>query len=272
MPARILPNLGLTGFFDLGSSGWDDEMSANLLALSVLAQATAVGFVSATPPTPADKDVYVFKADHPTHANAVAVFEAAAWTYYPPAEGWQVFDRTNHQMMRFNGAAWAVVAAGGGGGGGGGSGSVAQFIASYTVASGVEGGAANGGTWNERPINTVQHNSIVGASLAANEITMPAGSYRIDAHAGVHRVDRNALRLRDTTAGTTLLAGISIYTSNGAFASNTNHMSGYFTLAVESVLRLQMWTESGIGGNGLGIPVNSGNPETYTTVTISAVS
>ena len=118
MAQRTLPNLALEGFFDLGEDGWDDEMSLNLLKLSVLVQGTALGKVSADPVGPADGDVYILDETHPTQANKIAIRDDGDWVYVTPREGWLVFNQAADYYEKFDGAAWAELATGGGGGGG----------------------------------------------------------------------------------------------------------------------------------------------------------
>jgi hypothetical protein len=83
---------GLIGDFVLGEDGWDDEMLINMLRLSVLTQGNVLSRVSATPGAPAAGDRHVFKADHPTEANKVAVYDNGAWVYITPWEGLQLWD------------------------------------------------------------------------------------------------------------------------------------------------------------------------------------
>ena len=114
MASRTLPNLGLIGFFDLGEDGWDDEISSNLLKLSVLTQGNVISTVSATPGAPADGDVHIFDATHPTQANKVAVRDDGAWVYITPVEGWLLYDKATDKYMKFDGATWAELELGGG--------------------------------------------------------------------------------------------------------------------------------------------------------------
>lgn len=116
MPMRDLPNLALKGFFDLGEDGWDDEMSLNLLKLSVLVQATALDKVSADPGAPVDGDVYIFDETHATHPNEVAIRDDGAWVYVTPFEGWLIFNQAAGYYEKFDGAAWTELETGGGGG------------------------------------------------------------------------------------------------------------------------------------------------------------
>lgn len=117
MPSRSLPNLGLQGFFDPGENGWDDEMSLNLLLLSVLTQAGVLEMVSATPGSPSNGDVYLFDETHPTQANKIAIRDDGEWIYVTPLEGWRVYDRNANVLRLFNGTVWAEFTSGGGGGG-----------------------------------------------------------------------------------------------------------------------------------------------------------
>lgn len=114
MASRDLPNLALKGFFDLGEDGWDDEMSLNLLKLSVLVQATALDKVSADPGAPVNGDVYIFDETHPTQANKVAIRDDGAWVYVTPFEGWLVFNQAMGYYEKFDGTEWAELAIGGG--------------------------------------------------------------------------------------------------------------------------------------------------------------
>ena len=93
MADRTLPNVGLTGFWNLGEDGWKDHNDLNLLKLSVLVQGGAVNKVSVTPGSPADGDVHIFSETHPTQANAIAIRDAGAWVYISPLPGWLIYNR-----------------------------------------------------------------------------------------------------------------------------------------------------------------------------------
>lgn len=107
--------LGLIGDWDLGEDGWKDGMDANLLKLSVLVQGGAIGLVDATPGSPVEGSVYLFSAAHPTNANAVAVYDEAAWTFYAPNAGWLIYDNGAAVYRSFTGTEWAELETGGGG-------------------------------------------------------------------------------------------------------------------------------------------------------------
>ena len=110
---RALPNLGLQAFFDIGEDDWGDDMSLNLLKMSVLTQGGVLSKVSATPGSPTDGDVYIFDETHGTQPNKIAVRDAGAWVYFTPLEGWLVYNRSANYYESFSGTAWAELATGG---------------------------------------------------------------------------------------------------------------------------------------------------------------
>ena len=138
--------------------------------------------------------------------------------------------------------------------------------------SGTVGGASSAATWNQRDLNTTLTNTITGASLASDQITLPAGTYEIDANAPGYLVTDHKLRLRDTTGTATLLVGSSAR-SNAIDATATHaFLRGPFTIAVESVFELQHWTENEQASNGLGPPTAASVVEVYADVQIRKVA
>lgn len=111
---RTLPGIGLTGFWDQGDDTWKAGADENWLKLSVLCQAIAISLVAATPGAPANGDVHLFTAAHPTQPNKVAVRDNGAWVYFTPSEGWEFYNLADNLMYQFDGAAWSVMASGGG--------------------------------------------------------------------------------------------------------------------------------------------------------------
>lgn len=110
--SRTLPNIGLAGGYAEGEDAWTDSMNANLLKLSVLVQGGVLDQVAAVPAAPNEGDIYILTAD--PNGKAVAVFSNGAWTYYPPIEGWLLYDKTKDAYVQYDGAAWKVLATGGG--------------------------------------------------------------------------------------------------------------------------------------------------------------
>jgi len=108
--SRQLPNLGLTGFWALGEDGWNAANDANLLALSVLVQATVISRVASLPVSPSQGDVYLLTAG--PHIKQIATYDNSAWTYITPKEGWQVYSVADAVAYRYVGGEWAASAVG----------------------------------------------------------------------------------------------------------------------------------------------------------------
>lgn len=134
-------------------------------------------------------------------------------------------------------------------------------------ANNVEGGTSVTATQNQRDLNTVEKNTITGASLAADQVTLPAGDYHVSALStgGLSEL-RIKLRLRDTTGNANLVIGLNIFNDQSDPGVFMCGLDGFFTLGVESVLELQMFTQIGKATNGMGLAGNSGDPEIYTTL------
>lgn len=84
----------------------------------------------------------------------------------------------------------------------------AQF--QYQLASGNNGAASGGTGYVQCPLNTTIANTITGASIAANVVTLPAGTYRMSATTVALAGDPSGTRcrLRDTTNTATLALGL----------------------------------------------------------------
>ncbi|MEE9598158.1 MAG: hypothetical protein V3V96_15410 [Acidiferrobacterales bacterium] len=132
-------------------------------------------------------------------------------------------------------------------------------------------GGTTGGTFHVRVLDTELHNTITGASLASNQITLAAGTYEIDATAMGFDRGLNNLNLYDTTASAYIELGSCVSTS---VSVNTGHMMrciGRFTLTAESVLELRDFTNSTKATDGLGVPTSDGEIEVYCDVHITDV-
>jgi len=130
--------------------------------------------------------------------------------------------------------------------------------------NGVSGGTSVAGP-QARVLNTVLTNTIPGAVLASNQITLPAGTYRIRARAPVGPVDGNVTYWQNVTDGVTVIVGSA---SNGlSNLSSHSFLEGRFTIAATKVFELGHDIVSSIA-NGLGYPGNRGYNEIYASVEI----
>jgi hypothetical protein len=137
-------------------------------------------------------------------------------------------------------------------------------------ASGTAGGSSAATTWNVRALNTVMVNEIPGASLASDQITLPAGTYFIDAQAPAGGVAAHQLRLRNVTDSSNILVGASASAFSNTAADAV--LGGRFTLAASKVVRLEHYTNTSAATTGLGSAASSGVAEVYADVKIWKVA
>lgn len=107
-------------------------------------------------------------------------------------------------------------------------------------ATGTNGGTFTSGAWQTRDLNTEHADTGNHASLASNQITLAAGTYRALIHCPGFMVNWHQARLQDVTNTVTLLVGTPQYNSAGnTYAQTTSVVAGRFTLAAPAVLEVQ---------------------------------
>lgn len=130
------------------------------------------------------------------------------------------------------------------------------------------GGSATVGV-QTRVLNTTLINTIAGASLASNQITLPAGTYDIKAWATVRDVDRNRAALYNVTD-----AAIAILGSSEDATTNLNSksvISGRLTITATKVFEVRHYCQLAVATNGLGIETNFAGQEIYADVEVERV-
>lgn len=134
-------------------------------------------------------------------------------------------------------------------------------------ADGTRGDATVATTWTTRTLNTTRINTITGASVAANVVTLPAGRYRVTASDPAYNCDYHRLRLYNVTAAAAILTGPNEYARSSADAhSTTALLDGFFTLSATSNVRLEHWCTFGSGSSFFGIESTTGSPEVYASI------
>ena len=150
-------------------------------------------------------------------------------------------------------------------GSGGGGGDYALF--QEQQATSVNAGTFTSGAWRTRLLNTEVVNEISGASLASNQLTLPAGDYVFLATAPVLGVQRHQTRLQNITAGSTIEHGDCLFADTAACDSASSRVFGKFTLGVSSVIELQHQCSATKSGNGFGNATTfSGTTEVYSRI------
>ncbi len=118
-------------------------------------------------------------------------------------------------------------------------------------------------TWNTRDLNTTKRNTISGASLSSNAVTLPAGNYYFRGKAPAGATGDHKARLRDTTNSVTL--GVGGGMSDTLDSSSNSLVEDYFTLAGTADVELQHYST---GGGGGGTAVGGSEIEVYSELII----
>jgi hypothetical protein len=138
-------------------------------------------------------------------------------------------------------------------------------------ASGTQGGTSGVvDTWRTRTLNTEVQDTGSNCTLSANVFVLAAGTYYCRAKAPGFRCTSFRARLRNTTAGTTILLGDNGYSSDTGATCGWSTVEGQFTIAASQNLELQMLTKTqsaNTDSNGSG-PVSgvTGEVEVYSRV------
>lgn len=125
-------------------------------------------------------------------------------------------------------------------------------------ALGTQGGTFTSPGWQTRTLNVEVADTGSHGSLAANQITLDAGTYRVHAVAPAYEVGLNQLRLQNVTDGVTLVLGSSCYDGGGTDAVSLAPLDGRFTLAASKVLELQHICQATKTTNGCGVACSFG--------------
>ena len=177
-----------------------------------------------------------------------------------PFNGQVLYETDTAKIVSWNGSAWVYTAA------------VVATTAIFneTQASGTEGGTFTGGSYVKRTLNTTVINNIVGCTLTASVISLPAGTYEVSSSAPAFRVDRHKSRLQNTSDAATLQIGSSEFANVNV--TNKSFVNAVFTLAATKNIELQHRCETTMVTQGLGVATSFGDSETYATITITKVA
>ncbi len=131
--------------------------------------------------------------------------------------------------------------------------------------SGTNGDSLSSGAFRDRTLNTTVFNTISGASLAANVVTLPEGTYLVFGVVPTNGCDQHEARLFNSADSTAVITA-----ANSRSGSSVENMAallvGAFSIAASKTFKVQSqvnFTNTTSGG-GLAMPFSSG--ETYTSI------
>ena len=112
-----------------------------------------------------------------------------------------------------------------------------------------------------RTLNTTVKNDIAGASLAGNQVTLPAGTYSFESGGSLGANSAGRLMLYNSTSGLPLLIG------NGSSSGSAMFLQGELTFAAQTVVDLRMWSNQ---AESLGAALGQGT-EVYADLLITKI-
>jgi len=139
-------------------------------------------------------------------------------------------------------------------------------------ASGTDGGTFTSGAWRTRDLNTTVFNNITSCSLSSNQISLPAGTYMINAQAPGFDISQGQTRLYNITDSSVTIAGASTYCAAGSSdATAPSLVLGAFTIAGTKTFELQHRAGETQATNGFGVSTGFGVNNVYAQITITKV-
>lgn len=139
--------------------------------------------------------------------------------------------------------------------------------------NGTPGAAATGATWDKRALNQVTTDTAaLVSSLTAGVFVLAAGTYEVYGWAVNYKGNLNRIRIRNTTAGTTLVNGINAQADATANILSHAYLCGRFTVAAAQDLELQHFVATA-HATGFGLAITaSGEDELYAELFLKQVS
>jgi hypothetical protein len=178
------------------------------------------------------------------------------------AEGQFAYLEDTNTTQYYDGSAWQSLSA---------TRQIAVF--NETQASNTLGGTSIATTWTKRTLNTSVYNTITGCSIASSVITLPAGTFYIEGSSPLFNTLRAKMKLRNTTAGTDAIIGISSYTGNSNQSQIDAKISGTVVTTASTNFEFQYYVGSAYASEGLGVAsAIASTSEVYATIYIEKIA
>ena len=136
--------------------------------------------------------------------------------------------------------------------------------------SGSNGGSDSSG-YQVRTLNTVVTNEISGSSLSSNAITLPTGTYYIQASAPAYASGKTRLRLRNVTDSSNAVIGLNDEVAGTIAVTPRYFVTGRFVIGSSKAFKIEQYVGSATHSS-LGHATGDGLIEIYTDVQIWKVA
>ena len=138
-----------------------------------------------------------------------------------------------------------------------------------TKSSGVDGGTATSGSWQTRVLNTTIINTITSCTLTSNVVSLPAGTYLVQASAPAFGCDQHQMRIANTSDSIYYYGGSS-FDADLTTQSDSTIMT-YFTIAATKNIEVQHQVAGTRAATGFGKAQSFGNDNIYAQIMITKV-
>lgn len=178
-----------------------------------------------------------------------------------PYEGQVIFQKDTDQLLVWNGTVWVIP-------------NIPEIaVFQEQQASGTNGGNLNAGAWTKRTLNTTVTNGITGCSISSSVITLTAGTYKISSGVPAYNTNGFGTRLRNTTAGTTIVRGTALLADDRYQTNIYAQLQGIFTLTGSTTIELQYYASNNYNANSGGIAFAQGDGnEIYANILIERIA
>lgn len=153
--------------------------------------------------------------------------------------------------------------------GSGGGTAIEVVVLQDQKAQNTAGGTFTSGAWQTRTLNTEVVDTGGRCTLASNEFTLTAGTYRYRIFAPAWKVNRHQARLFNVTDAVVVQYGTSLYASAVGDTQNFSVIEGEFTIATSKAFRVEHRCATTVASQGFGVESNLAT-EVYTTVVLEA--
>lgn len=160
---------------------------------------------------------------------------------------------------------------------GGAGGGLGAAVVADRKSDGTNGGTCTPGSWEQRDLNTIVSDTLVGTTLSvsSDQFTIdPGGSekeYLIEWSAPCYKGDQHQARLYNVTDASVECLGSSAFSKNSNNGHEQSHGTVVVTLSASKTFRIEHRVTASQSTSGYGAAAGLGNDETYTIVNIVRV-
>lgn len=180
-----------------------------------------------------------------------ATFDEAAAPATPATGDVRLYAKTDKLLYSKDDAGLETLVSGGSGGGG-----TDYILLIDQKPDNTDGGTFTNLVWQPRDINTEISDDGGHASIAINQITLAAGTYRFKIITPAYRVGRHMARLQNVTDATTIQEGTAEYAGSAEQITTHSTIAGRFTIGGVRTFEVQHQSQITRATDGFGARTN----------------